>query len=270
MVMMEVYMTKDRSWALVTGASSGIGKELALVFARNGWNLALVGRDSDRLEESADAARKLGAETSVAAIDLAEPSAVEALTTRLGERGIMIDALANVAGFNIGADLAVTDVRQLVSLLRTNVEAPTLLTRAMLPGMLARRRGWILNVGSTGSFFPTPHCTVYCASKAYVLSLTEALAEEVAGSGVKVTALCPGATRTRFADRAGVANTALFRKTMPPERVAELGYRALMSGKRVVVPGAGNALTVFSGRLMPRRAMVAIAGFMMRGGSGVD
>lgn len=263
-------MATNRAWAFVTGASSGIGKELALVFARKGWNVALHGRNEERLKDSLAAVRSLGAESFALMSDLSEPNTVERLAAQMDDHRTVIDALANVAGFNVGADLAETGEGQIVSMLRTNVEALTLLTRALLPGMLARRRGWILNVGSTGSFFPTPHSAVYCASKAYVLSLTEALAEEVAWSGVKVTALCPGATRTRFADRAGVANTALFRKAMSPERVAELGYSALMGGKRVVVPGAANALTVFSGRLMPRRAMIAIAGNMMRGGVGVD
>lgn len=245
----------SRGTALVTGASSGIGAALAPLFARDGWDLVLVARTVAPMQALAE--RLTGAHgvgVTVLAADLAEVGAAGRLAATLAERGLVIDALVNNAGFGLHGRYARTDGAEESRMLALNVVALTELTKALLPGMLARGRGHVLNLGSVGSFVPGPMMAVYYATKAYVLSYSEALAEELAGTGVTVTALCPGLTRTGFQARAGLTAS---RASHGPhvadvDAVAAAGYAAMRRGDRVVVPGLLNRLFVGLPRLVPR------------------
>lgn len=246
-------MIQERRTALVTGASGGIGRELACLFAADGYDLVLLARREHELAEAAaELSRTCGIQATVLPYDLCDPAAPAAIYGILQERGIVIDALVNNAGYGLHGVFAEIDLTQQLDLLQINVMALTHLTRLLLPGMMTRGRGEILNLGSTGSFAPTPLMAVYGASKAYVLSFTQALAAEVRGTGVRVTALCPGMTRTGFQDRAGVQNTLLARiGVMDARRVAAAGYRALRRGRVVVVPGWFNKVMVLGIKLLP-------------------
>jgi uncharacterized protein len=244
-----------QGWVLVTGASSGIGKELARVFATQGYDVVLVARDGARLEELAgDLARVHGVKTFVATADLAAEGGVRALSLALGERLHSLQVLVNNAGVGMLGPFAEADEASLLAMLRLNVVALTELTRLVLPSMRARGSGQILNVASTAAFFPGPFMAGYYASKAYVLSLSVALSTELAGSGITVTALCPGPTHSGFADRAGMARSRLFHGggVMDSAEVARVGYEGLRAGRVVVVPGLRNRLLAASARLGPR------------------
>ncbi|MFG1478258.1 SDR family oxidoreductase [Xanthobacter sp. V4C-4] len=239
-------------FAVVTGASSGIGLALALRLARDGFDLVLVGRDADRLDAAADAVAALGRRVAVRQVDLADPAALEAFATDLEAQ--VPDVLVNNAGFGAYGRFAEIDPAVTADMIATNVGALARLTAAVLPGMRARGSGRVLNVASTGSFAPLPFSAVYGASKAFVLSFSEAVAEELKGSPVTVTALCPGPTATRFFDRAGWDGTRLFKGPMASaETVAEIGFTAMMAGRRLAVVGWLNRLLIFSIRLAPRR-----------------
>jgi short-subunit dehydrogenase len=251
-----------RRTALITGASSGIGDRLARRFAAGGFDLALVARREDRLRALADElARAHGVEAQAIAADLADPEAPRAVVARLSEAGREVDALVNNAGFARQGPFAEIPERVDLEMVRVNVEALVLLTKLLLPGMVARRRGWVLNVASTAAFVPGPLMATYYASKAFVLSFSEALASEVAESGVTVTALCPGPVATEFAGVAGAVETPLFRsgRVLSADAVANAGYDALMAGRRVVIPGLSNRILVGSTRFAPRRLLAAIA-----------
>lgn len=254
-----------RKTALITGASSGIGYELTRLFARDGFDVVLVARDAERLEQVAREMRERhGATVAVLPKDLAEPGAVDEIAAALHAGGIEVDTLVNNAGFNVYGPFCETDGNREMAMLQVNLVALTRLTKLLLPAMARHGSGRVLNIGSTGSFAPGPFDAVYCATKAYVLSFSEAIAEELEGTGVTVTALCPGATRTRFAERAGMTGTPMFRgRVAEASDVAAVGYRALMDGRRVVVPGRMNALLAFSVRLSPRRLVASIGKRML-------
>jgi short-subunit dehydrogenase len=249
--------------ALITGASSGIGLELASLAAQDGHDLVLVARQRERLESvGRGLEEEYGVRVSVLAKDLADPSAPAELWRGLAERGIGIDALVNNAGFGVYGFFAQTSVDRELEMIQVNVAALTHLTKLILPGMLARRRGRILNVASTAAFQPGPIMAVYYATKAYVLSFSEALASECARSGVTVTALCPGPTRTEFEGRAGSPEEIMARKkgfVMGAPEVAREGWRGMKAGKRVVIPGLRNRLLVLSERAIPRHLVTAIS-----------
>ncbi|MFG1431833.1 SDR family oxidoreductase [Xanthobacter sp. V2C-8] len=246
-------------FAVVTGASSGIGLALALRLAREGYDLVLVGRDAQRLEEAAGMVADLGRRVAVRQVDLADAYALEDLAADLAAQ--VPDVLVNNAGFGAYGPLSDADPGLALAMIDTNVAALTRLTAAVLPGMRARGAGRILNVASTGAFAPLPNAAVYGATKAYVLSFSEAVAEELAGSPVTVTALCPGATATRFFARAGWTRTRLSGGIMAtPDAVADCGYRAMAAGRRVAVAGFANRLLVLGARLAPRRLVTAAAG----------
>jgi len=254
-------MSSIRPLALVTGASSGIGAELSLELARKGYDLLLTGRDAQRLEAVAVQIRATGASAQTKVLALGSPEAITPLVDWVGARPL--EALVNNAGFGGSDPVATADPSVLASMIALNVTTLTLLTRAFVPGMVARKSGRILNVSSTASFSPVPGMAVYGASKAYVLSFSNALAAELATSGVTVTALCPGATATRFAERADVGSVSVFKSAMSAEKVAKLGIKALLAGKRVKVTGLSNGLMAFSVRLAPRALATKIAGAMM-------
>ena len=252
----------SRGTALVTGASSGIGLELATLLARDRHNLILVARSRDRLEAIARGlTEEYGVSVTILARDLARPESPPAIAREVEERGLRVEILVNNAGFGVYGQFAETPIAKELDMIQVNVTALTHLTKLFLPAMRANRRGRILNVASTAAFQPGPLMAVYYATKAYVLSFTEALANELAGSGVTVTALCPGPTITDFQKEAGLEGTRLFhsRLVMNAPEVARAGYEGMLRGKRIVIPGAGNFFLVEALRVSPRRLVTAIA-----------
>ena len=239
---------------LLTGASSGIGLELGRIFARNKHDLILVARSKEKLEQLArEWSAELGVKVDVVALDLAKPGAADALAGR------EIDILVNNAAFGLNGKFVDLDLRRQLEMIELNVTALTHLTGLFLPSMVKRGRGRILNVASTASFQPGPMMAVYYATKAYVLSLSEAIAEELRGTGVTVTALCPGPTATDFTRVAGMQNSKMHRRfAADAKSVAEKGYRALMKGRRILVPGLSNKLTAMSVRFSPRGLVTRI------------
>jgi uncharacterized protein len=245
----------ERQTALVTGASSGIGLELAREFAAGGYNLVLVARSEKKLEELAAELRdRHGVDARVLAKDLSKPQAPDELFQEAGAP-TPVDVLVNNAGFATFGPFAETDLGRELEELQVNVVALTHLTKKFLPGMLARRRGGVLNVASTAAFQPGPLMAVYYATKAYVLSFSEALAEELRGTGVTVSVLCPGPTATEFSARADMQDSGLFKGMLAvadARSVARAGYEGFRAGKRIVIPGLLNKVGAQSIRLTPR------------------
>ena len=242
---------------LITGGSGGIGLALARICARHGHDLVLVSRSVDLLAaaqaELRDAAH---ADVDVLACDLSLPGAVE----RLAELHPDVDALVNNAGFGMSGPLAGADTGQLLEMLRLNVEALTHLTRLYLPSMVERGSGRIMNLASMAAFQPGPNMAAYYATKAYVLSFSEGLRQELRGTGVTVTTLAPGPVRTGFQHRAGVGESRLYTRSLTDvEQVAEEGFRGMMTGKGLVVPGTLNRLGSVGVRLIPRSTAARLA-----------
>lgn len=239
---------------LITGASSGIGYELALLFGADGFDCVLTARSADRLEALAERLRR-ERQTRVTVIpaDLADPAGPDRIFTALQAAAIEIDVLVNNAGFPTYGHFAELDTRRQLDELQVNVVALTHLARLFLPGMIARRDGRILNLASTAAFEPGPLMAVYYASKAYVLSFSQAIGNELTGTGVSVTALCPGITQTGFQAAGAMEESRLVRgKMADAASVALAGYRGVMSRKSVVIPGFANKLVPLAVRLAPR------------------
>lgn len=238
---------------LITGASSGIGRELAKLFAADRSDLILVARSRDKLNQLAAELRQAhGVDVRVIVQDLAASSAAADVCNEIAQAGLTVDVLVNNAGFGEMDHFERIPLERHVSMLQLNVVTLTELTRRLLPGMLERRRGRILNLGSTAAFQPGPHAAVYYASKAYVLSFSEALTEELKGTGVTVTCLCPGPTKTGFGKQAHMDSTILFKHAMDVQPVAQAGYRALRKGRALVVPGWFNRYITLNSKLGPR------------------
>ena len=239
---------------LVTGASAGLGVELAREFARQGSRLVLVARRAERLAEVARAlAEEHGVEAEWLARDLSEPLAAEVLCEELERRGLTIDVLVNNAGFGARGRVLELPLERQLDLLQVNLVTLFELTHRLLPAMVARGRGGVLNVSSTAAFQAGPHMCAYFATKAFVQSFTEGLHEELRGTGVTATALCPGATRTEFGAVSGMGQTPLFeRLAVEPGPVARAGVAAFRAGRASVVTGAVNKLGVLGTRLVPR------------------
>ena len=241
--------------ALVTGASGGIGEELARLLAAGGHDLVLVARSADRLGALAsELSRAHRIAAAVIPQDLSDPDAAERLDAALRTRDIAIDILVNNAGFATYGPFVDTPEADEARLLQVNVVALTMLTKKLLPAMVRRRRGRVLNVASTAAFQPGPWMAVYYASKAFVLSFSEALTSETEGTGVTVTCLCPGPTETGFQDRAKMRESKLFASisVMAPREVARAGYDGMMAGRAIVIPGFRNKLVPQFARLAPR------------------
>jgi uncharacterized protein len=255
-------MTRARPVALVTGASSGIGRELARVLARESHDLVLVARRESELQALAEELRsRFGAESTVIAADLSVPDGPQRVYDSVTAAGHSIDILVNNAGFGGHGAFVETSAADEQRMLAVNVVALTTLTKLFLPAMVQRRHGRVLNVASTAAFQPGPFMAIYYASKAYVLSFTEAIAEELVGTGVTVTALCPGVVPSGFQEAAGLAEDAPVVKSpgaKSAQFVARAAYDGMMHGKRIVIPGALNKLGVQSLRLAPRRAVVTV------------
>ncbi|MBN2003668.1 MAG: SDR family oxidoreductase [Anaerolineae bacterium] len=254
-----------RQTALITGASSGIGRELVPLFAQDGVNLVLVARDRGRLESlAADLRAKYNVNVTVVPQDLAQPTSPGVIYQTLKAQDITVDFLVNNAGTQVYGAIQDTDVTQQLSLIQVNLTALTHLTMLLLPEMLKRGGGRILNVASTGGFAPAPLNAIYCATKAYVLNFSEAIARDLEHTGVSVTCLCPGPTRTDFAQRAGIEDLRLFRlSSMDASRVAQAGYAGMMKGKTTVVPGLFNKLMALSIRFTPRRIVTRLGKYVM-------
>jgi len=243
--------------ALVTGASAGLGAEFAKLCAAGGYDVVLVARRAERLAElAANLAQKYGVKARPLVSDLADPAAPQEIFAQLA--GTPVDLLINNAGFGVRGPYAETDWARESSLMQVNMVALAHLTKLFLPEMVRRRSGRILNVASTAAFVPGPFMALYYASKAFVLSFSEALANEVQGTGVSVTVLCPGATRTEFAQAAGVADSELFHgPVMGGAEVALVGYDAMMAGKSSIIAGARNRWMIRGTRLVPRSFVAA-------------
>ncbi|HYM08218.1 MAG TPA: SDR family oxidoreductase [Terriglobales bacterium] len=255
-------MNAPSSTALITGASGGIGYELARLFAGDHHNLVLVARNGPRLAQVADELqRQFGITVRTFALDLTEPDAPRSLFAQLQTQGIAVDILVNNAGYGQFGEFADVAAEESLGQIQLNITALTYLTRLFLAPMLERHSGRIMNVASTAGFQPGPLMAVYYATKAYVISFSEALANELAGKGVTVTCLCPGATETGFAGRAGNDQTRLFKSLRPMDAkaVARAGYRGLLKGKTLVIPGMRNWLVAESVRFSPRKMVTAVS-----------
>ena len=260
--------TNGKRTALVTGASAGIGTELARLFARDGWNVVLVARSRDGLEKvGRELSASFGAACHVVPADLADPAAPQAVQDAVQALGLQVDALVNNAGFGLLGTFvdvgngAPTDLRRELEMLQVNVVALTHLSKLFLPEMVKRGRGYVLNVASTAAFQPGPLMAVYYASKAYVLSFSEALSVELEGTGVTATVLCPGPTRTELHAAARMEHSRLFRAphVRTAARVAELGYNAMFAGRSSIVAGAVNRVMAAGTRFIPRRMAAHVA-----------
>ncbi|MGD0515078.1 MAG: SDR family oxidoreductase [Terriglobales bacterium] len=248
--------------ALITGASGGIGYELAKLFAKDHYNLVLVARSAPKLTQFVDELRRqFGVSAKAIPLDLTAASAPQFLFDQLKREGIAVDILVNNAGYGVLGEFAKVPLEESLGQIQLNLTALTHLTKLFIGTMIERRSGKILNVASTAGFQPGPLMAIYYATKAYVISFSEALANELSGSGVTVTCLCPGATDTGFQGRAGVADTKLFKtiRPMDAKTVARDGYRGLMAGKTLVISGFRNWLLAESVRFSPRKLVTAIS-----------
>jgi short-subunit dehydrogenase len=246
--------------ALITGASSGIGMAFTDLLARDRYDLVLVARNVRQLDDIAASLRtRYNVTVQVLPADLSRPGAPDAIMQALEAGQIHVDLLINNAGSGLLGPFIKTDLATELAMIQVNVVALTALTKHLVRGMVARRHGRILNVASTAAFQPGPLMAVYYASKAYVLSFSQALANELVDTGVTVTALCPGPTRTGFQARAGLQDARLVKgPMMNSARVAEAGYRGMLEGRRIVIPGLSNKLLVQLNRLAPRALVTAI------------
>jgi len=245
--------------ALVTGASGGIGEALARGLAAEGHALVLVARSADRLQALADSLHAAhGTDVKVVSADLAAPGAAAEVVAQLGD--LAIDVLVNNAGFGDYGPFHESDPAKATQMVQLNVGTLTDLTRALLPGMVARGHGRVLNVASTAAFMPGPLMAVYYATKAYVLSFSEAIAYELKGTGVTVTALCPGPVATGFQQGADMGDSKLVKgkKLMTAEQCARLGLAGMHKGRPVVITGTSNALGAMAPRFLPRRMVPGI------------
>ena len=259
-------------YALVTGASTGIGLELARVLLKRGHNLLLVSKDVGRLEKAvAQLEKEKPGEQRIRsrALDLSRDDGAGEVAQWTKDIGADVGILVNNAGVPVCGSFASTVLEEEMDMLKLNVIALTRLTKSYLPGMLEKKKGRILNVASVAGYFPGPKMAVYFATKAYVLSFTEALHHELRGTGVTATALCPGATRTRFMERGGVENSGLTEHAMmSASKVALIGYKGMMKGKRVVVPGLLNKALVGLGKHTPRGMSAAMVERLVTGHRG--
>jgi hypothetical protein len=247
-------------WTLVTGASGGIGLEIAKQLATRGDRLVLVARSAGTLESVATTLQQAGSpEVLVLPADLGSSTGVQHVLDEVARRGLEVETLVNNAGFGGAGAFATQDAAEQAGMIELNIRALTALTRQLLPPMLARQRGAVLNVASVAGFQPGPFMAVYYATKAYVIALSEALRAELKGTGVMVVTLCPGPTATGFASRAGMNNSNLFRfgAVMDAATVARAGVDRLGKGG-LVIPGVMNKVLVQSQRISPRAMVTAI------------
>lgn len=252
---------RGRRTALITGASSGIGYELAKIFAKEGNNVILVARTQRALERVAgELQQEYSVEARSLPMDLNDPTAPDQIDATLRKESVAVNYLVNNAGFGTRGFFSEADLESQLGMMQVNMSALVHLTRLFLPEMLKRGEGRILNVASTAAFAPGPLMSVYYATKAFVLSFSQALSNELKGSGVTVTALCPGPTKTDFGKRAGTDRTRLFtQQAMNPEPVALAGYRGMMEGKMMVIPGLRNQVLRVASKISPTGMVLSFA-----------
>ena len=246
---------------LITGATSGIGYELAKIFAENKFNLFLVSRNEIKLNLiKSDFERNSGIKVTVLAKDLSLPQSPKEVYQFANDNNIDIEILVNNSGFGHWGNFFETDIEKENRMLNLNINALTLMTKYFLPNMVKTKKGKIMNVASVAGFFPGPFMSVYYATKSYVISFSEAIREELKGSGITVTTLCPGPTVTGFEKNAELQDSNLFALLKPAsaDKVARYGYRALMAGKGIVVYGVLNKCMVFMRRFVPNFLILKI------------
>ena len=243
--------------ALITGATSGLGYEFVKLFAKDGYDLVLIARNKQKLEDIKQSFTNI--QVTVMAIDLSVSGAAKEVFQELEKKEIDIDVLVNNAGFGLMGKFDELDIHKQIEMIQLNITALTELTYYFLPGLKRNNRGRILNVASTAAFQPGPLMAVYYATKSFVLSFSEALVEELKGSSVTVTTLCPGPTKTNFGFIANVEKTKMFSRAMSSDIVAQKGYEAMMNGKRVIVTGGGNKAGVLGAKFLPRSLAAKIA-----------
>lgn len=257
-------MSDDGRWAVITGATSGIGRALAFEFASGGFHVFLTGRNEEALAQVAAAcAGTCGVQTDSMAADLARPECVEALVAALASRPRRYEVLVNNAGFGVHGSFASTDVCADLDLLHVQLAASLRLTKALLPAMLARRSGHILNVASVYSFAPVPFQAVYGACKAFLMSFSSSLRSELKGTGVGVTLFCPGVTQTEFRARAGIPEKRRD-AGMTAAAAAHAAYRATLRDRAIIVPGLVNRVFVRLAGLLPAASVPEIVRFINR------
>lgn len=252
--------------ALITGASTGIGYELARLFARDKWNLVLLARHRPPLMQvSEELSHTFGVQSQIIVADLSHPRVPEEVVMQLRETGTNIAYLVNNAGFGSNGDFDDLPLDVQLGMIQTNLTSLVELTHRLLPRIIAVKGG-ILNVASTAAFQPGPHMAVYYATKAFVLSFSEAIAEELQPKGVHVSTLCPGPVPTEFQKRAGMEGNPMAKGPLvvSAQEVARQAYEGLMKGKRLIIPGWGNKLGVQGQRLAPRRLVTKIAGALSK------
>jgi len=252
--------------ALITGASSGLGAEFAKQFAELGCSLILVARRLERLQEvQKEISNRYGVPVECVGMDLAEDDAPQKLFSQLEKSGRTVDVLVNNAGFGLYGDFRATSWDRIQQMLKLDILALTQLTHLYTADMVKRNFGFILLIGSTGSFQPTPSYAAYSAAKSYVLSLGEALHYELRHTGVKCCVLCPGVTKTEFLDVAGQQPSTYQRATMMTgDAVVRIGVNALLKGRASAVSGWSNAFLAWGTRFMPRQILAAVSGRLMR------
>lgn len=243
----------DRKTAVVTGASTGIGRELAHVLAEHGFDLVIIARDRERLGSLAEAIKNHhNRECIILPIDLTSRTGAREVYEQCSRRSIVPEVLVNNAGYGLFGPLASLGIDEQLGMIQLNITTLTHLARLFLPEMIGRRKGFVLNVASTAAFQPGPLMAAYYASKSFVVSLTIALAQELKGSGVSASVLCPGPTRTEFHERAGVKHTRLGSIAfMTARNVAETGIEQLLKGKTLIIPGFLNKVGAIGVRLLP-------------------
>lgn len=255
--------SKAKEWVLVTGAANGIGAELCRLFARDGANIVLVDRDQNGLEKtSAELAATFGIQTISLVRDLSFQEAPEQIYRELQERKVAIDVLVNNAGFGTFGNFWETDLGRDRALINVNIMTPMLLTKLLLPDMIARGRGRILNVGSISGFAASPGASTYYSSKAWLLSFSQGVAASLKGRGVTMTIVCPGPTYTAFDwhNAGGGAPPARKKFQMDASKVAAQAYRGMRRGQMVVIPGASNKSLVLIGKFLPRKLALWLLG----------
>lgn len=257
---------KSNPVVLITGASGGIGKSLSEEFAKDGYDLILAARSVDKMQvHAADLQRRFNIQVTVVGADLENPEGAQRLYAKIKKSGKVLTALVNNAGFGVFGEFKNSTLASELAMMQLNMNTVVVLTKLFLPDLL-ETRGKILNTASTAAFQPGPYMAVYCATKSFVLSFSESIASELEGTGVTVTALCPGPTASGFQDKANLGNSALIKgKKLPTsEAVAALGYRAMQRGQRVYIPGFVNWGMAQSMRFTPRNLATKVVKIMLK------
>jgi uncharacterized protein len=251
-------MNDAGQWAIITGASSGIGRALAIEFASGGFNVLLTGRNEPTLAQVArECSDRFRVQVETIPADLSDAAATDRLIAAIGAKPRHYEVLVNNAGFGVNGGFSQTDMNSEIDLLNVQLAAALKLTKATLPGMMARRRGRILNVGSVYCYAPVPFQSVYSACKAFLLSFSAAIRNELSDSGVTVTVFCPGITKTEFRSRAGIAEKDK-NSGMTAEAAARIAFKETMRGRSVVIPGVANRLFVLLAKILPNTLFTGI------------